>query len=302
MRLQRAISYFLSVYLWGFITYQLLPVQVIPYTNYAPEEFYPKPIIYRYTFAYDVKTAFSNNAGSIKNLLRTMDEKNFDIAFGDFPENIKDRLFPTPESSECLVIRASEVPFLKELAHTLFERLPKILVGRVPEDLLMRKLYSQPQNCYLVAHDDRILLSTFFGFDLPPYDHILGNRRNVYLSKEILLREAYVDDFLKGALVVFGGARVKVFAYSDRSFYLPGGRTPYRFRYVVDTDVKNPIILIFHEGKLKGMYKQNRLNMPVSDRGKYVAHVISYKFKVHIFYFGLRSVALASPIELIESF
>ncbi len=298
MRVQRVIRLVLSAYVWGFIAYQLLPVHIIPYTNYAPQEFYPQPIIYRYSFAYDVKTAFSNHAGSIKNLLKAMDRRGFDIAFGDFPENIEDRLFPTPRNKGCMVIRASEVPLVEELLHTLFERFPKILVGKTPEDVLMRRLYDKPSDCYLVAHDDRILLSTFFGVDVPSYDYILGNRRNVYQSKDILLRESYVEDFLKGALVIFGRAKVKVFAYSDRSFYLPGGKTPYSFRYVVDTNLKNPIILLFHNGRLKGIYEQNRLNMPVSDSGRYTAHILSYKFKLYIFYFGLRSVALASPIEL----
>ncbi len=298
MRSREVIRYLLSVYIWGFITYQLLPLQVIPYTNYAPREFYPKPIIYRYTFAYDVKTAFSNHAGSIKNLLKAMDDKGFDIAFGDFPESIENRLFPTPENDECMVVRTSGIPFIKHLLHTVFERIPKLLVGGVQEDILMRKLYGKPERCYLVAHDDRIVLSTFFGLDFPSYDYILGNRRNLYLSKDILLREAYVDDFLKGAVVVFGDRKMKIFAYSDRSFYLPGGRTPYNFRFVVDTNLKNPLILLFHNDTLKGIYEQNRLNMPLSLRGSYTAHVLTYKFKVHIFYFGLRSVALASPIEL----
>jgi hypothetical protein len=298
MRSRRVISVLLSIYIWSFITYQLLPVQIVPYVNYAPSEFYPKPIIYRYTFAYDVKTAFSNHAGSIKNLIQAMESKGFDLAFGDFPENIENRLFPTPENSECMVLRSSDVPFLKEIMHTLLERIPKLLVGRSPDDILMRKLYSKSQKCYLVAHDDRILLSTFLGFEVPSYSYILGNRRNVYLSKDILLRESYLKDFLKGAIVVFGEKEVKVFAYSDRSFYLPGGRTIYNFRFVVDTDVKNPLIFLFKDEKLKGIYEQKRLNMFISTKGRYTAYVMSYKFKVHMFYFGLRSIALASPIEL----
>ncbi|RLJ70318.1 hypothetical protein BCF55_0586 [Hydrogenivirga caldilitoris] len=300
MRVQRVIRYTLSFYIWGFITYQLLPMQIIPYTNYAPAEFYPRPVVYRYTFAYDVKTAFSNHAGSIKNLLKALEEKKFDIAFGDFPENLENRLFPTPQNKDCLVLRTSDIPLSEELLHTLFERVPKLLIGRSPEDILTRKIYRKPHNCYLVAHDDRILLSTFFGFDFPSYDYILGNRRNVYTSKDILLREAYVDDFLKGALVVFGDADAKVFAYSEMSFYLPGGRTTYSFRYVVDSNVKNPLVMLFHNGDLKGIYEQNRINMPVSERGKYTAHVLTYKAKVYVFYLGLRSIALASPIELTD--
>ena len=298
MSIRKAFRIFLTLYLWGFITYQLLPLQIIPYTNYAPQEFYPKPIIYRYAFAYDVKTSFSNHAGSIKNLLSAMDRKNIDIAFGDFPESIEDRLFPTPENEDCMVIRTSDVSAVKDILHTLMERLPKLLVGKVPEDILSRTIYGEPQRCYLVAHDERIYLSTFFGLDIPSYDYILGIRKNIFLSKELLLRESYLQDFLKGATVVFGDSKVKVFAYSERSFYLPGGRTIYRFRYVVDTDVKNPLILIFHNHKLKGIYEQNRLNMQVSKRGTYTSHVLSYKFKLYIFYFGIRSVALASPIRL----
>lgn len=298
MRFQRVIRYLLTLYLWGFIAYQLLPVKVIPSVNYAPRELYPQPVIYSYAFAYDVKTAFSNNAGSLKNLMRVMERRGIDVVFGDFPESIGNRLFPTRDVEGCRVIRSSEISFWEDALHLIFERIPKLITGGVPESIFSRRIYDTPSKCYLLAHDKRVLFTTFFGLELPTYEGILSGGKNIYLSKDVLLREPYSEDFFRKAIVLFGGEKVRALAYSDRSFYLPGRSTVYSFRYVVDTDVKNSLIVLFHNGRLKGIYEQRRINVPVWERGDYVAHVLTYKFKVNIFYFGLRSVALISSIRL----
>jgi hypothetical protein len=96
MRARRATEVLLTLYLWGFIAYQITPVRIIPYTNYAPKDLSPVPVIYTYTYAYDVKTAFSHHAGSIKNLIRALRERDIDFAFGDFPQAIAYRLYPKP--------------------------------------------------------------------------------------------------------------------------------------------------------------------------------------------------------------
>ncbi|NPA40783.1 MAG: hypothetical protein GXO18_00710 [Aquificae bacterium] len=297
MRVREVIRVLLTLYLWGFITYQLLPFQIIPYTNYAPKELNPKPVIYPYTFAYDVKTSFSSHAGSIKNLLKAGEEKGFDLIFGDFPDRIGDKLFPTPKS-ECYTIRSSEVSLPKRVMHFMFESVPKTLTGVRPEDVLMRGFYGVAETCYLVAHDDRVLFSTFLGLEVPTYGHILDGKKNLYLSRDVLIHGTSPEDFLKGAIVLFGDREVRVFAYSDRSFYLPGDRTVYPFRIVVSADLENPLILLYHEDKLRGIYAQRRINLKVSAKGRYTVQVLTYKFKIHIFHFGLRTVALSTPITL----
>ncbi len=288
-----------SIYLWGFVIYQILPIKVIPYTNYAPKELYPVPVIYRYNFAYDVKTSFSNHAGSIKNLLSAMKRKDFDIAFGDFPEGIKEKLFPTPEEKGCRVMRNTDISLLSSAVHLLFEVIPKLAVGKEVSDLLSFKQIKSPSKCYLVAHDDRILFTAFFGLDFPPYDYILGNRRNIYFSRELLIRDLYSEDFIKGSVVAFGNPKFKVFAYSERSFYLPGEETRYPFRYVVETNLKNPLVVLYKDKTVLGYYNQRRLNLSFNRRGSYSVHILTYKFKIYIFYFGIRTVALVSPIKLL---
>ena len=288
----------LALYLWAFVLYQILPVRVIPYVNYAPKSLHPTPLIYTYSFAYNVKTAFSNHAGSIKNLLQAMDDKNIDIAFGDFPEGIEDRLFPTPKESDCYMVRSSSLPLIESLPYLLFEVIPKLLVLEKPSDPAGRMVLNRSHKCYLALHDDKVLISTFFGLDIPSYSYILGNKRNLYFSRDLLIREAYLQDFLKGAVVVMGEGDVKVFGYSDRSFYLPGDETVYNFRLVVNANVPNPVIDLFKDGEKIAVFTQDRLNFPIKEKGRYTVHVMSYKFKIHIFYFGVRSVALASSITL----
>ncbi len=289
----------LSLYLWGFFIYQIFPVKIIPYLNYAPQELYPVPIIYRYTFAYDIKTAFSSHAGSIKNLLKAMKEKDFDIAFGDFPQSIGGKLFPTPEKTSCFVMKNTDISFLSSSLNFLFETLPKMITVSEYLDVLAFKHIDKPKNCYLIAHDQRMLFTTYLGFEVPGYNYILGNRRNLYFSRELLIRDSYVDEFLRGAVVVFGNPKVKIFAYSERSFYLPGEVTRYPFRYVVEADLRKPLIFIYKDQKVKGIYSQKRVNLSVNAKGRYSAHILTYKFRIHIFYFGVRTVALVSPITLL---
>ncbi len=297
MRLRRAIRIFATVYLWSFIIYQITPVEIIPYTNYAPAELSPKPVLYSYSFAYDVKTAFSNHAGSIRNLLKAMDKKGIDFAFGDFPQSIEDRLFPSPREVHCRVIRSSEVSFLETSFHFILDTLPRKLAGVEGEELLSRKRFG-PAECYLLAHDRRVLVSTSLGVEFPTYESVLGGGRNIFLSREVLIRWPYVEDFLRGGLVLLGNGKVSVFAYSERSFYLPGEKTVYPFRYVVSTDLENPLILLFKDGKLKGIFNQRRLNLFAGEKGAYSSQILTYKFKVHIIYFGVRTMALASSVGL----
>ncbi len=297
MRFRRAIKVFLSLYLWGFVAYQITPVRVIPYVNYAPTELSPKPVVYSYSFAYDVKTAFSNHAGSIRNLLEAMEKRRIDVVFGDFPQGIEERLFPMPKENECLIIRKSSVPMIKSALHFLLDTLPKTLAGGRPEELLSRESF-KPSVCYVLAHDRRVLFSTFLGLELPSYASILGGGKNIFLSRDVLIRWPYSGDILKGGLVLLGQNKISVFAYSDRSFYLPGERTIYPFRYVVETDLKRPLLLVFRDGDLKGVFNQRRINLSLNERGSYTSQVITYKFKVHILYFGVRTVALASSIGL----
>lgn len=76
-----------------------------------------------------------------------------------------------------------------------------------------------------------------------------------------------------------------------------GERTVYPFRYVVDTELKRPLLLLYRNGDLVGVFRQRRLN-PSLREGSYFVHVLTYRFRVHIFYFGVRTVAVPSPITL----
>ncbi len=296
MRGRGAIRILLSLYLWSFILYQILPVKVIPYTSYAPSDFYPKPFLHTYTFAYGVKTAFSNHAGSIGNLLSTMDRMGFDFAFGDFPQIIEGRLFPLPQRNECLRVGEGET---FSPIHFLLETLPKRLVGISPDDPLTRTDPGGFERCVLVVPGGRILLSTFAGLEIPSYGSVLGSRRNFSFSRNRIEGDEYPLELLRGAVVTLGNVSVRVFGYSEWSFYLPGEGTRHPFRLVVETDVEKPLIFIYREGKLEGIFDRGRITYPVTERGAYTVAVMSYKFRFNVFYFGLRTLSLASPVRLL---
>jgi len=296
MKTRRVIRYVLTLYLWGFVLYQILPIRLVPYTNYSPQIFYPKPFLHAYTFAYGVRTSFSNHAGSVRNLLSAMERKGFDLAFGDFPQSLWKRLFPEPEVG-CWIIEGAEPYRPESVLHTLLEVIPGRLAGAEPSDVLTRRGSVAPADCYLVAHRGRVLLSTFLGLEIPSYDTLFGSRKNVSF-----LRDPLGDDpekLLRGAIVKFGDVEVRAFGYSERSFYLPGEETRYPFRYVVEVDTERPLILMYRDDELVGIFTQRRISYPVERRGSYTALVKSYRFRIGIFYFGLRTLAVVSPIRLI---
>ncbi len=295
MRAREAIRVILSFYIWGFITYQLLPLQIIPYTNYAPRDLHPNPVVYPYTFAYDVKTALSNHAGSLPNLLTAMENKGFDIALVNFTERVGNKLFPLQDTN-CYVIRASEISPIKEVLYLMFELFPKIIVGREPDPIMSRGFYPPTSTCYILAHDENVLISLSLGLDIPPYRWILGKGKNLHLSREAFIRDLDMEHLLRSSMVLFTEDDVRIYAYSDRSFYLPGEKTVYSFRITVRTGIKNPLILLYKDEILKGIYRQDRINVKVSEEGKYTVQVAGYKFRLSSFYFGLRTFALASPI------
>ncbi len=297
MRARRVTEVFITLYLWGFILYQITPARVIPFTNYAPKGLSPVPVIYRYAYAYDVKSAFSHHAGSIRNLIDTMEDMNIDFAFGDFPEVITHRLYPKPKENPCTTIRTSQVSPLLRLLHLIFEVIPSFVLLERPEGILSR-VEPPKGECYVIAHDGKVWVSTFFGLEIPPYSFILGTGRNVFFSREVLIRSPDPEEVLRSTIVLLDRKGVTAFAYSERSFYLPGEATFYDFRYVVETDVRNPLIYLFYNGDLFGIYAQKRINLPLSLEGSYRSVVMSYKFRVSVFYFGLRTVALIPPIRL----
>ncbi|MDQ7037986.1 MAG: hypothetical protein Q9N26_02125 [Aquificota bacterium] len=297
MRVRRVTEVLIALYLWGFILYQITPVRIIPSTNYAPKSLSPMPVIYRYAYAYDVKSAFSHHAGSIRNLIDTMERMNIDFAFGDFPEVIAHRLYPKPRNNPCVTIRTSRISLLMRLSHLVFEEIPNLIFFERPEGVLSR-LDPPEGECYVVAHDGKVWVSTYLGFEVPPYSFILGSARNVFFSRDILIRSPDPEEVLRSTIVLLDRKGVTAFAYSERSFYLPGEATFYDFRYVVETDVKNPLIYLFYNGELFGVYAQRRINLPLSEEGAYRSVVMSYRFRISVFYFGLRTVALVPPVRL----
>ncbi len=295
---RRVIRAFLSVYLWGFILYQSTPVIVIPSTNYAPKELSPVPVLYTYTYAYGVKTAFKHHAGSIENLLEALRKKAVDFAFGDFPEAIAYRLYPVPKDIGCAVVRVSDTGIFVRLSHLVFEVIPSLLIFKEPEKVLTR-LDPPLEDCTVIAHDGRVLISTFFGLDIPPYSLILDAGRNVFFSREVLIRSPDPEEILRSSIALFGDVNLIAFAYSERSFYLPGESTHYDFRYVLETDVPNPIIYLYRDGELFGIYTQNRINIPLFEEGSYSSVLKSYRFRIGAFYFGVRTLAVVPPIRLL---
>jgi len=145
----------------------------------------------------------------------------------------------------------------------------------------------------------RVLLSTFTGLEVPSYKSVLGSRRNVSFSRNRIEGSEYPLELLKGAVVIFGNVSVRVFGYSEWSFYLPGESTRHPFRLVVETDVENPLVFIYREGRLEGVFDRGRITYPVTERGAYTVAVMSYKFRFNVFYFGLRILSLASPVRLL---
>ena len=297
MRTRRVIRALISVYLWGFIVYQSTPVRIVPYTNYAPRDLSPVPVIYTYSYAYDVRTAFKHHAGSIGNLIEALRDTLTDFAFGDFPEVIAYRLYPMPKENPCRVVSVGSVNPITRIMHLLFEILPSKLVFMDSEGVISRQDLP-PAECYVVAHSQRVLVSTFLGLDLPPYSLILSSGRNVFFSREVLIRSPDPEEVLRSTIALLEDAKITAFAYSERSFYLPGEGTHYNFRYVFETDVRNPLVYLYKDGEVFGIYAQNRINLPVLIEGSYTVIVRSYKFRISVLYFGLRTVAIVPPIRL----
>jgi hypothetical protein len=183
------------------------------------------------------------------------------------------------------------------LAHFLFEVVPSLLLSVDPEDVLARSAVP-PGECHVVAHDRAVLLSTYLGLEFPPYSLILGSGRNVFFSREVLIRSPDPEEVMRSTIVMLGKADLIAFAYSERSFYLPGEETFYEFRYVIETGSRNPLIYLYRGDTVFGVYAQKRINLPLSLEGSYRAVVKSYKFKLSVVYFGLRTVALIPPIRL----
>lgn len=293
MRVRGVIKAFLSLYLWSFIVYQITPVKIVPRLDRASSDLSPKPFVNTYSFALGVKTAFSNHAGSIKSLQETAEKRRFDFIFGDFPQRIGGRLLPAPEETSCLPIRISQVSVPRTLLHFLLETLPKSLVGARPEGFLSRGEF-EPSRCYALVHDANILFTTSLGLQLPTYESVLGEGKNLLFSREAITEPPSKE----ASLVLLGEGSVSVFGFSDKSFYLPGERTGYPFRYFLETELENPLILLFRDGSLKGVFSQKRINVEVREKGSYTSQVLTYRFKIGFIYFGVRTKALVSSIEL----
>ena len=296
MTFQRVIRYLLSLYLLGFFLYQLTPIKVMPYVNYAPASLFPKPLLEEHAFAYGVKTAFSNHTGSLKNLLEALEDKGFSLAFADVNRRLGNRLYPMVEDHGCVVFKDSETGFLRRLGNFLFETLPKALVGVKGDSPLVFKEYPMEGKCFLLSHDRKVWITTFIGLEIPSYSSLLSAGKNLYLSRD-RGRLKDLRKLLRRSVVVFRDIPLSIFSYSEKSFYLPGEETPNRFRLVVETSIKNPIVVVYRNGQHLYTFSQGRVNVEVKEKGLYAVKVLTYKFRIDIFYFGVRTLALSTPIE-----
>ncbi len=299
MNIRKAIRICFSVYLWGVILYQIIPVKLVPYTSYSLKELYPYPFLHSYTYAYDVRSSFSGHAGSIKNLLKTLREKGFDFALGDFPEKIESELIPKPKLPEKCVLLGENIPLTLFVIHYLFEVVPKTLTRSQADGVLTRLNWEIPAECYVVSHRGRIILTTFLGIDIPSYNCILSKGKNVYFSRDSL-GETLPSDIFFETVAFLEDKEIKIFGYSERSFYLPGESTFFPFHLVVEADVKNPLVFLYKDKEKIGIYTRRRVLFAADDPGAYSVIVMRYKFKLGIFYFGIRTLVLSPPISYLS--
>ncbi len=303
--MKKLLGFFLGVYIWLFIIYNLIPVKYIDAEIVKPSVPGPSPFIYPYIYIFDIKTVFNSHLGNPVKLLKIAEKQNIDFVFSDIPSPIwinfggKDAI--EMARNECFIIDFSKIPIHYKLGYYLFEYIPKAIIGKNPKDIYSLYDLQITDRCVILSSDMDIFISSqIFELDIPDYEHIIGLRRNILLSREVLGDVSDIDIEIKKTLVLLDNTvHFIVYGYSENSFYLPGENAMYPFRLIVKVDKYNTLIFIYKDGNVfKVIDNEDRkiVNIPIVSKGSYSVKVLSYKFKLWKFYFGIRWLAYSPPI------
>ncbi len=278
MNLRRVTELLVTLYLWGFLLYNLLPAKRYE-TWIVKEELAPRP------FVTTVYYYFGLRAYDSRSLEKVLREKGIDLVYGFFEEK-RERLLPIEEVPGCRFIFLSEVPLLTKLGSFFFEFLPLYW--------LSEEYYTYHYHVDPAVGKCNIL---FFDNSLKALSGLLGEFRTDF-SKNFVYRRVYEEVKLERNVILNGKEKVEVYAFSTRSFYFPGESTVNEFRLYVRTNLRRSLILIYREKELYRVYDADSVVVRITEPGTYSVKVLSYRFNYKDLYLGLRLVAYSSPVTL----
>ncbi len=240
-----------------------------PMINYSVEK--PAPIPYQKVcqVAVGVKTVNNHYLGNPRKLKEVARAKGLDAVMEESMEGIGYR----------------DLGLGKLLAYLLFEYIPRSLVGEKPRDLY--GLYSG--GCKPLLSDMPVVFS-FLDFDFPGYAFILGHRKNVFLSED---GSCGKHESLLNAYGAVSQKPVYIYAYSPLGFGSPNQRVRLHSELVVRLYEKRPLIILYKDGKLYGVFTQEHISESLSEPGEYQVYVYTYAYRVWKLFFGLRLLACA---------
>lgn len=244
------------------------------------------PLNRRCVFVAGVKTVFNSPLGDPKKIIKIMKEKGIDVALSDTP-----CAYNTFLNVKVRGVSYSDIPMILRISYLAFEFLPKKFIFEEPMD--MYSLYfGQPCEPFL---SDIPVIASFLSYDFPSYSFILGDRRNI-------LQNISCQDVtplnLRGTVPISDGINISAYLYSERGYSFPGEEARGGGRYILKVGKRKVILLLSKNEKLIGVYDQNYINEPVSEKGSYSAKIYSYSFKIGTVYFGLRFLSCIPPIYI----
>jgi len=306
----RKLKYFISVifslYLWGFLLYNLFPVKYVK--NVSPPSFAPgpNPVVYPYTYIYGIKTVFNSHNGNPKRLLEIADDYDIDFVVTEAPSNLwinfGGKHVVEEGNKKCSVFSISEIPWESKFFYYIFYYIPRKIVNTYISDISSVYYPAVKEGCLIISSDESIWISAniFGGFDIPTYSHIIGKRRNLILSREVYGDiDDIVYDIHKTISLADGNKYFRVYGYSENSFYMPGEKAKYPFRLVVKVDIKNALIFIYRNGEdymVIDSAGKKVVNVPIVLEGAYSVKVFGYKFRIWRLYLGVRWFGYSSSI------
>ena len=305
-RLKYPIAVLLTIYLWGFILYNILPVKYVKTVSPPSSSPGPNPMVYPYTYIYGLKTVFNAHSGNPAKLLKIAEEKDIDFVVTEAPSNLWINFGGKHVIEEgvkrCSVFSISDIPWESKFFYHIFDYIPRKMVNTYVPDI--SSVYFPPvkEGCLILSSDQDIIVSAniFGGFDIPTYGYIIGKRRNLILGREVYGDvNDIIYDIHKTICLSDGDKYFRVYGYSEKSFYMPGEVAKYPFRLVIKTDLSDALVFIYRNGKdYMAIDSEGKkvINIPIAVEGAYSIKVFSYRFRLWKIYWGVRWFAYASSI------
>ncbi|NPA33261.1 MAG: hypothetical protein GXO04_06510 [Aquificae bacterium] len=270
------LSLLLSLYIWGFIAYNLLPFSY--YEVYIPEEtLAPRPYVQRVHYLFGVRL----NSLPDEDVISFVKREGIDLVLGFFPFEELGVFRSVIEAPECYLLLISHVSLKEKLLNFVFGYAPRLFLPSEPETF--HTLLEPPAGeCSLLVHDTD-LKNPLRGF-------LIDSSRNMaYKRFQAPLR-------LERNVLMSKRRRVDIYAFSDKSFYYPGETTRYPFKIYARSRSKNSLLLLFKDGQLYRVYEGESAVMSINEKGSYTVRILTYRFSWNNYYFGIRLIAQSAPI------